>query len=257
MAGHSKWANIKHRKAGQDAKRSKLFGRLIREIAVAARSGDQVDANPRLRLAVDKAQAANLNKDTIQRAIQRGSGGGDAGDIQECSYEGYAPGGVAVLVEAMTDNRNRTVAEVRHAFSRFGGNLGADGSVAYLFRRCAQVLVERDAAPDADALLEVALEAGAEDVQEEPGGWVLQAGTGQLAAMVEALRAAGVEAAESELAWIPETLVQVPADKAESVQKMLDMLDELDDVQAVHTNADFGADPDADRDDGGEPGAGG
>ena len=170
MAGHSKWANIKHRKAAQDKKRGKLYTKLIREITVAARlGGGMVDDNPRLRAAVDKALAANMPKDTIDRAVQRGAGGGEGNDVEELVYEGYASGGVAILVEAMTDNRNRTVAEVRHAFSKHGGNLGTDGSVAYLFNRLG--VINYAPGQDEEQVMELALDAGAEDVEsDEEGG---------------------------------------------------------------------------------------
>ena len=166
MAGHSKWANIKHRKAAQDKKRGKLYTKLIREITVAARlGGGMVDDNPRLRAAVDKALSANMPKDTIDRAVQRGAGGGEGNDVEELVYEGYASGGVAILVEAMTDNRNRTVAEVRHAFSKHGGNLGTDGSVAYLFNRLG--VINYAPGQDEEQVMEIALEVGAEDIQSD------------------------------------------------------------------------------------------
>ena len=170
MAGHSKWANIKHRKAAQDKKRGKLYTKLIREITVAARlGGGMVDDNPRLRAAVDKALSANMPKDTIDRAVQRGAGGGEGNDVEELVYEGYASGGVAILVEAMTDNRNRTVAEVRHAFSKHGGNLGTDGSVAYLFNRLG--VINYAPGQDEEQVMDIALEVGAEDIQsDEEGG---------------------------------------------------------------------------------------
>ena len=169
MAGHSKWANIKHRKAAQDKKRGKLYTKLIREITVAARlGGGVVDDNPRLRAAVDKAFGANMPKDTIERAVARGAGGGEGNDVEELVYEGYASGGVAILVEAMTDNRNRTVAEVRHAFNKYGGNLGTDGSVAYLFTR--QAVISFAPGTDEEALMDIALEAGAEDIEGDDEG---------------------------------------------------------------------------------------
>ena len=169
MAGHSKWANIKHRKAAQDKKRGKLYTKLIREITVAARlGGGVVEDNPRLRAAVDKALGANMPKDTIERAVSRGAGGGEGNDVEELAYEGYANGGVAILVEAMTDNRNRTVAEVRHAFNKYGGNLGTDGSVAYLFTR--RGVISFAPGTDEEALMDIALEAGAEDIESDGDG---------------------------------------------------------------------------------------
>ena len=169
MAGHSKWANIKHRKAAQDKKRGKLYTKIIREITVGARmGGGDVNDNPRLRAAVDKALAANMPKDTIDRAIQRGAGGAEGADVEELTYEGYGPGGVAILVEAMTDNRNRTVAEVRYAFNKFGGNLGTDGSVAYLFTRTG--MINFGPGTDEETVMDIALEAGAEDIDSEDDG---------------------------------------------------------------------------------------
>jgi len=219
MAGHSKWANIKHRKAAQDAKRGKIFTKLIREITVAARMGGGETAdNPRLRAAVDKALGQNMTRDTIDRAIKRGAGGDDDANMEEITYEGYGKGGVAVLVETMTDNVNRTVAEVRHAFSKFAGNLGTSGSVAFLFTKRGEIFFEPGV--DEEKLMEVALEAGAEDVEEN-----------------DALREAGLEFADAEVTMHPSTEAEMDADTAETVQKMIDMLEDLDDVQNVYTNA--------------------
>ncbi len=194
MAGHSKWANIKHRKAAQDKKRGKLYTKIIREITVAARlgGGDPSD-NPRLRASVDKALGANMPKDTIDRAIQRGAGGGEGADVEELVYEGYGPGGIAILVEAMTDNRNRTVAEVRHAFSKFNGNLGTDGSVAYLFEK--KGIISFEPGFNEEQIMEVVLESGAEDIEvEEDGSIVITTAWEELSAVRQSLRESGFDA---------------------------------------------------------------
>ena len=243
MAGHSKWANIKHKKAKEDKKRGKIFTKLIREITVAARmgGGDQ-NSNPRLRAAVLDALAANMTKDTIDRAIKRGSGDGDdAGNIEEILYEGYGPGGVAFLVYTMTDNRNRTVSEVRHAFTKCGGNLGTDGSVSYLFDKVGLIVVAADA--QEDQMMEVALDAGANDINENPDGsfdvitpWEI----------VHDIRAALTEhklkLVSSEVAMLPSTQIAVDVDTAGKILRLMEMLEELDDVQDVFSNADIADD---------------
>ena len=238
MAGHSKWANIKHKKAAQDAKRGKIFTKLIREITVAAKMGGGEPAdNPRLRAAVDKALSANMTKDTIQRAIDRGTGGGDNDNVEELVYEGYGPGGVAVLVEVMTDNKNRTVAEVRHAFSKCGGNLGTDGSVAYLFTKRGQILIDN---ADEDVVMEAALEAGAEDVISQDDGSIDVATTqNDVIEVKDALVAAGVGILSAEVALVPSTTAELDEESAPKVMKLIDMLEDLDDVQNVYTNANF------------------
>ncbi len=239
MAGHSKWANIKHRKAAQDAKRGKIFTKIIREIVVAAREGGGVaEDNPRLRTVIDKALAANMKKDTIDKAIARGAGGGDEDNYEELTYEGYAPGGVAVLVACMTDNRNRTVAEVRHAFSKRGGNLGTDGSVAYLFEKRGQISFGPGA--DEDQLMEVALEAGAEDVvsNDDESVDILTAWE-EFAAVKEKVVAAGLEPDAAEINMIPTTSVEVDVDTGRTVLGLIEALEDLDDVQNVWTNADI------------------
>jgi len=239
MAGHSKWANIKHRKAAQDAKRGKMFTKLIRELVVAAKQGGPlVEDNPRLRAAVDKALGANMTRDTIDRAIARGAGNNEADDVEELTYEGYAPGGVAILVEAMTDNRNRTVAEVRHAFSKRGGNLGTDGSVAYLFSRKGQLSFAPGA--DEDKVLEVALEAGAEDVDSAADGAVeVTTAWEDFSGVKSALEDAGLEPESGEVTMVASTTVEVDADGAETVMGLIDALEELDDVQNVYSNVDI------------------
>ena len=239
MAGHSKWANIKHRKERQDAKKGKIFTKIIRELTVAARQGGGVPAdNPRLRLAVDKALTANMTRDTNDRAIARGVGAGEGENVEELTYEGYAPSGVAIIVEAMTDNRNRTAAEVRHAFNKCGGNLGTDGSVAYLFERKGQISY----APglDEDALMEAALEAGADDVVANDDGSIdVFTSFADFIAVNEALTAAGYKADEAEVTMIPSTSATLDLDTAQKVLKLIDMLEDLDDVQNVYSNADI------------------
>ena len=238
MAGHSKWANIKHKKAAQDAKRGKIFTKLIREITVAAKlGGGEVADNPRLRAAVDKALSANMTKDTIQRAIDRGAGGGDNDNVEELVYEGYGAGGVAVLVEVMTDNKNRTVAEVRHAFNKCGGNLGTDGSVAYLFTKRGQILIESG---DEDQIMEAALDAGAEDVvMQDNGSFDVATSQNDVVEVKDALVAAGVAVDSAEVALVPATLAELDEDTAPKVMKLIDMLEDLDDAQNVYTNANF------------------
>ena len=239
MAGHSKWANIKHRKAAQDAKRGKLFTKLIRELVVAAKAGGPVvEDNPRLRAAVDKALGANMKRDTIDNAIARGAGTGEADNMEELTYEGYAPGGVAVLVEVMTDNRNRTVAEVRHAFTKRGGNLGTDGSVAYLFSRTG--LIQFAPGADEDKVMEAALDAGAEDVvTAEDGSIDVLTHWEHVGEVRDALVSAGLEPAQTEVTMLPSTEVTVDADTAASLVGLIDMLEDLDDVQNVYSNADI------------------
>jgi len=239
MAGHSKWANIQHRKGAQDKKRGKLFTKLIREVTVAARmGGGDIAANPRLRLAVDKAKAQSMPKDNIDRAIKRGSGDMDGVDYVEIRYEGYGPGGAAVMVDCMTDNRNRTVADVRHAFSKFGGNLGADGSVAYLFNHVG--MLGYAAGSDEDAIMEAAIDAGAEDVivDADASIEVLTAPT-EFEAVRDAMRAAGLEAENGELTMRASTSAELDAGAASSMVKLLEMLEDLDDVQNVYSNADI------------------
>jgi YebC/PmpR family DNA-binding regulatory protein len=239
MAGHSKWANIKHRKAAQDAKRGKVFTKLIRELVVAAKQGGPLpEDNPRLRAAVDKALGANMTRDTIDRAIARGAGTSEADNMEELTYEGYAPGGIAVLVEVMTDNRNRTVAEVRHAFSKRGGNLGTDGSVAYLFSRKGQL--NFGSGVDEDALMDAALEAGAEDlVANDDGSVDVTTPWEEFSAVKEALEGAGFSAEAGEVAMVASTTVPVDADGANTLMGLVDALEDLDDVQNVYTNVEI------------------
>ncbi len=237
MAGHSKWANIKHRKAAVDAKRGKVFTRLIKEITVAARmGGGDTGMNPRLRLAVDKAYDQNMPKDTIERAIKRGSGDLEGVNYEEIRYEGYGINGAAVIVDCMTDNRTRTVAEVRHAFSKFGGNLGTDGSVAFLFKHCGQLIFE-PGTPE-DALMEAALEAGAEDViSNDDGSFEVITGPYDFVTVKEALNKAGFKAAFGEVIMKSSNEVVFNGDDAVKMQKLLDALENLDDVQEVFSSA--------------------
>lgn len=238
MAGHSKWANMKHRKARQDAKKNKIFTKIIRELTVAARLNPDVTANPRLRLAVDKALSENMTRDTIDRAIKRGAGANDGENYEELVYEGYGPNGVAVIVETMTDNHKRTVADVRHAFTKAGGSLGTSGSVAYLFTRRG-VLVFAPGA-DEDALMEAALEAGAEDVVTDDDGSIEVLTTADSFTDVkEALSAAGFVADSGEVTLVPATRAEVDADHVAAFFKMIDQLEDCDDVQNVYHNADI------------------
>jgi YebC/PmpR family DNA-binding regulatory protein len=240
MAGHSKFANIKHRKAAQDKKRGKIFTKLIREITVAARGGGGGDmaANPRLRLAVDKALGANMTRDTIERAIKRGTGEGDDTNYDEIRYEGYGPAGTAVMVDCLTDNRNRTVSEVRHAFTKAGGNLGTDGSVAYMFNRSGVLMYPQGS--DEDAIMEAALEAGAEDVNTNDDGSIEVLTTFEdFISVKDAMTAAGFEPETAEVTERATNLVDVSFDDAEKILRLIDTLEDLDDVQEVHTNADF------------------
>ncbi len=238
MAGHSKWANIRHRKAAQDAKRGKIFTKLIRELVVAAKTGGStVEENPRLRAAVDKALSSNMKRDTIEKAISRGVGAGEGENYHELTYEGYAPGGVAVLVECMTDNRNRTVGEVRHVFSKFGGNLGTDGSVAYLFSRIGQM----DFAPDCDedSLLDAALDAGAQDLETcDDGSFSVVTDFGDFLKVKDALNLAGFMPESADITMSASIKVTVDLEGAQKLASMIDSLEDLDDVQNVYTNAD-------------------
>ena len=242
MAGHSKWANIKHRKAAQDAKRGKIFTKIIRELSVAARQGGgNPDDNPRLRAVIDKALTANMKKDTIERAVERGAGGGDDSNYEELTYEGYGPGGVAVLIEAMTDNKNRTVAEIRHAFNKVGGNLGTDGSVAYLFSK--QGIISYGPGVTEDELLEAALEAGADDLEaQDDGSFEIVTLPEQFLDVKDALVASGFTPDNAEVTMVPSTRVELDREGAETILKLIDMLEDLDDVQNVYYNADISGD---------------
>jgi YebC/PmpR family DNA-binding regulatory protein len=239
MAGHSKFANIKHRKAAQDAKRGKIFTKLIREIVVAAKmGGPELDSNPRLRDAVSKALSANMKRDTVENAIKRGAGAGDTENYNEVRYEGYGPAGVAVMVDCLTDNINRTVSEVRHAFTKSGGNLGTDGSVSYLFTKTGTLTYP--AGSDEDVIMEAALEAGAEDIVSNDDGSVeVSTLPESFTSVKEAMFAAGLETDLAEITMNPSTTVELKLEEAEKVMRLIDMLEDLDDVQNVYTNADF------------------
>jgi YebC/PmpR family DNA-binding regulatory protein len=239
MAGHSKWANIKHKKAANDKKRGKIWTKVIREITVAARAGGgDIDSNPRLRLAIDKAKGTNMPKDTIDRAVKKGAGGDEDGNYEEIRYEGYGPGGAAVIADCMTDNRNRTAAEVRHAFTKYGGNLGTAGSVAYLFSK--QGVISFDAGADEDAIMEAALDAGAEDVISNDDGSVdVMTMPEDFEAVRDALLGDALEAVHAEITFTASTEATLNAKEAESMLKMIDLLEDLDDVQEVYSNADI------------------
>jgi len=239
MAGHSKWANIQHRKGAQDAKRGKLFTRLIREITVAARMGGSDPAtNPRLRAAIDKALGSNMTKDVIERASKRGAGELEGAAYEEIRYEGYGPNGIAIMVDCMTDNRNRTVAEVRHVFSKRGGNMGTDGSVAYLFNQKGIISFGNDISED--DVMEVALEAGAKDIVTNADGSVdVFTSPEDYSAVKDALDAAGLESQSAEVTMHPDTTVSLELDDAQKAIAMIEAFEELDDVQQVYSNADF------------------
>jgi YebC/PmpR family DNA-binding regulatory protein len=237
MAGHSKWANIKHKKAATDAKRGKIWTRLIKEITVAARmGGGDANTNPRLRLAIEKAADANMPKDNVNRAVQRGSGGLEGVNYEEIRYEGYGIGGAAIIVDCMTDNRVRTVAEVRHAFSKFGGNMGTEGSVSFMFKHVGQFLFAPGV--NEDKLMEAALEAGADDViADDEGGFEVLCDPNAFAGVKEALEKAGFKADSAEVIMKPDTETVFTGEDALKMQKLLDALENLDDVQEVYTNA--------------------
>jgi len=237
MAGHSKWANIKHKKAAADAKRGKVFTRLIKEITVASRlGGGDASSNPRLRLAIDKATDQNMPKDTIERAIKRGAGGLEGVHYEEVRYEGYGIGGAAVIVDCMTDNRTRTVADVRHAFSKYGGNLGTDGSVAFLFRHLGQIVFAPET--DENKVMEAAIDAGADDVVTHDDGSIeVITAPNDFLAVKDALAKAGLKPEFAEVIMKPTTEVEMRGEDAQRMQKLLDALESLDDVQDVYTSA--------------------
>lgn len=238
MAGHSKWANIKFRKGVQDAKRGKIFTKLIREITVAARMGGGEEAsNPRLRDAVKKALNANMKRDTIDNAIKRGVGGLDGDAMVVMRYEGYGPGGIAVLVDCLSDNKNRTVSEVRHAFTKNGGNLGTDGSVSYLFTNQGEILMA--AGVSEDQVMDIAIEAGADDVSVEEGQVEIITPVEAYHSVLNALGDASLNVEHSQLTMRAQTLVPIDDESAESLMKLIDMLEDLDDVQEVYNNAEF------------------
>ena len=238
MSGHSKWATIKHKKAATDAKRGKAFTRLIKEIMIAARGGGgDPDGNPRLRTAIAAAKAVSMPQDNIKRAILRGTGELEGGQIDEIMYEGYGPGGAAVLVNVATDNRNRTVSEIRHAFSKNGGNLGEQGSVAWMFERKSQILIEGDKASE-DKLMDLALEAGADDLRNDGDGWEVISPPEMHDRVLEAIQKAGIETVSTEIAMIPKNLMKLEGKNASAMIRLSEALEEHDDVQSVYSNFD-------------------
>ena len=237
MAGHSKWANIKHRKARQDASRGKVWTKVIREITVAAKDGPDPNDNPRLRLALEKANAANMPKDTIKRAIEKGSGTGETGQLEEIVFEGYGPGGVAILVETMTDNRNRTVSDVRHAFSKFGGNLGTDGSVSYLFKKLGLIHINKEFSEE--KLMELVIESGAIDITNEEDFFEVTTEPNDFNQIIDIFKQNEIKYLNAELTLRAETLVCLDNEMSEKVLNIMEFMDDLDDVQEVHTNAEF------------------
>ncbi|MCY9869781.1 YebC/PmpR family DNA-binding transcriptional regulator [Vibrio barjaei] len=239
MAGHSKWANIRHRKAAQDAKRGKIFTKLIREIVVAAKEGGgEAENNPRLRAAIDKALSNNMTRDTVNRAVSRGAGGEGDDNMETVIYEGYGPGGTAVMVECMTDNRNRTVSGVRHAFSKAGGNLGTDGSVSYLFDK--KGVISYAPGLDEDEVMEVALEGGADDIETGDDGAIdVYTTPADFGAVKDALDGAGYQAANAEVTLVPSTKAELDETTAPKLLRLMDALEDLDDVQEVYHNGDI------------------
>ena len=237
MAGHSKWANIKHRKARQDASRGKVWTKVIREITVAAKDGPDPNDNPRLRLALERANSANMPKDTIKRAIEKGSGTGESGELQEIIFEGYGPGGVAILVETMTDNRNRTVSDVRHAFSKFGGNLGTDGSVSYLFKKIGIIHMKKSYSEE--KLMEHVIESGALDFTEENDFFEVTTDANNFNNVIDFFKDHEIDYINAQLTLRAETLVNLDQDMSEKVLNIMEFMDDLDDVQEVHTNGEF------------------
>jgi len=236
MSGHSKWATIKHKKAALDAKRGKVFTRLIKEIMIAARGGGgDPDANPRLRTAVLAAKNVSMPADNIKRAIMRGTGELEGGQIDEILYEGYGPGGAAVLVSVATDNRNRTVSEIRHVFSKNGGNLGEQGSVSWMFDRKSQILVDGEKATE-DRLMDLLLDAGADDIRDQGGAWEILSSPDAHHAVLQALEKAGIPAESAEIAMVPKNTIKLEGKNANAMQKLYDVLDEHDDVQSVYGN---------------------
>ncbi len=239
MSGHNKWSTIKHKKAATDAKRGKIFTKLIKEITVAARmGGGDANANPRLRLALINARTENMPKENVDRAIKKGTGDLEGVSYEEIVYEGYGPGGAAVMVESLTDNKNRTVAEIRHCFTKCGGNLAATGGVSYLFEKKGNIVVAKTAA-DEDRLMEAALEAGAEDVRDEDDTWSVICAPADFESVRAAVEKAGIAIVEAAVTMLPSTWCELKGKEAEQMVRLMDMLEDNDDVQKVHTNADI------------------
>ena len=241
MSGHSKWATIKHKKGALDAKRGKIFTRLIKEIVIAARSGGSPESNSRLRTAITAAKAGSMPAENIKRAIMRGTGEIEGGQIDEVTFEGYGPGGAAVLGNCATDNRNRTVSEIRHAFSKNGGNLGEPGSVAWMFERKSQVVIEKEKATE-DQLMELALDAGADDVRDMGDSWEVISAPESHATVIEAIHKAGIPTVSAEIAMLPKNLMTVDSKHVAGMLRMLDVLEDHDDVQSVFSNFDYDED---------------
>src|SRR5579884_496722 len=237
MSGHSKWATIKHKKAATDAKRGKIFTRLIKEIQIAARSGGDPDGNPRLRTAITAAKAVSMPSDNIKKAVMRGTGELEGGQIDEIMFEGYGPGGAAVIVNVATDNRNRTVSEIRHVFSKNGGNLGEHNSVAWMFERKSQILIERDKAEE-DQLMNIVLDAGADDLRDQEDNWEVLSPPENHEAVLQALQNAGIATASAEIALVPKNLVKLEGKNAQGMLRLSEALEEHDDVQSVYSNFD-------------------
>ena len=238
MSGHSKWATIKHKKAALDAKRGKAFTRLIKEIMIAARNGGDPDANPRLRTAITAAKAVSMPADNIKRAIMRGTGEIEGGQIDEIMFEGYGPGGAAVLVSVATDNRNRTVSEIRHVFSKNGGNLGEQGSVSWMFERKSQITIDADKAPSEDELMALVLDAGAEDLKNQDGTWEVISAPEAHEQVLTAIQKANIPTESAEIAMVPKNLVKLEGKNASGMLKLSEALEEHDDVQNVYSNFD-------------------
>jgi YebC/PmpR family DNA-binding regulatory protein len=239
MSGHSKWATIKHKKGALDAKRGKVFTRIIKEIMIAARSGGDPDGNPRLRTAVAAAKGVSMPADNIKRAIMRGTGELEGGQIDEIMFEGYGPGGAAVLVAVATDNRNRTVSEIRHMFSKNGGNLGEQGSVSWMFERKSQSIIEGDKAPPEDDLMTLVLDAGAEDLRNEGGNWEVISAPESHVQVLEAIQKAGIATEAADIAMVPKNLVKLEGKNASGMLRLTEVLEEYEDVQNVYSNFDI------------------
>ena len=239
MSGHNKWANIRLRKGAQDAKRGKVFTKVAKEIIIATKSGGDPAGNARLRSAIAAAKAVNLPKDRIEAAIRKGTGQDAGGDITEIMYEGYGAGGVAIIVETATDNKNRTVADVRHVFTKYGGTMGESGSVSFQFDRMGVITLEKEKYPEEDAVMNMALEAGADDVIDSDDVWEVRTSMADFNAVRETLEEQGVEMAEAQLSMVPRVLVPIDAETAQKLFRITDALEELDDVQNVYTNADI------------------
>ncbi|MEQ1884268.1 MAG: YebC/PmpR family DNA-binding transcriptional regulator [Bryobacteraceae bacterium] len=239
MSGHSKWATIKHKKGALDAKRGKIFTRIIKEIMIAARSGGDPDGNPRLRTAITAAKAVSMPSDNIKRAIMRGTGELEGGQIEEIMFEGYGPGGAAVLVEVATDNRNRTVSELRHAFSKNGGNMGEQGSVAWMFERKGQIIIDAEKAPAEDDLMTLVLDAGADDLRRDGDSWEVLTAPENYVTVLEVIQKANIPTESAQIAMIPKNLVQVDGKNVAALMRMTDTLEEHDDVQNVYSNFDI------------------